>query len=38
MKMPYEGSPTGEEIDGDAWGANLSENFAPAPDEFFRAP
>jgi thiol-disulfide isomerase/thioredoxin len=36
-KLNGNGKPTGATIDGDAWGDNVPENFAPALDAFFHA-
>lgn len=35
FKLDAQGKPTGEVIDGDAWGENIPENIAPPMDEFF---
>jgi thiol-disulfide isomerase/thioredoxin len=35
FKLDAQGQPTGEVIDGDAWGENIPENIAPPMDEFF---
>jgi thiol-disulfide isomerase/thioredoxin len=35
FKLNTQGQPTGEVIDGDAWGENIPENIAPPMDEFF---
>ena len=35
FKLDSEGNPTGEVIDGNAWGENIPENMAPPLDEFF---
>jgi thiol-disulfide isomerase/thioredoxin len=35
FKLDAQGHPTGETIDGDAWGDNIPENIAPPMDEFF---
>jgi thiol-disulfide isomerase/thioredoxin len=35
FKLDAQGQPTGEIIDGDAWGENIPENIAPPMDEFF---
>lgn len=35
FKLDAQGQPTGEVIDGDAWGDNIPENIAPPMDEFF---
>lgn len=37
-KLDEQGNPTGAVVDGDAWGENIPENFAPVLDEFFHAP
>jgi hypothetical protein len=35
FKLDSDGKPTGEVIDGNAWGENIPENMAPPLDEFF---
>ncbi|HSB01889.1 MAG TPA: hypothetical protein VLE49_14660 [Anaerolineales bacterium] len=35
FKLDAQGKPTGEVIDGNAWGDNIPENIAPPMDEFF---
>jgi thiol:disulfide interchange protein len=35
FKLDAQGHPTGETIDGNAWGANIPENIAPPMDKFF---
>jgi hypothetical protein len=35
FKLDAQGQPTGEVIDGNAWGENIPENIAPPMDEFF---
>lgn len=35
FKLDAQGHPTGEVIDGNAWGDNIPENIAPPMDEFF---
>lgn len=35
FKLDAHGQPTGEVIDGNAWGDNIPENIAPPMDEFF---
>ena len=35
FKLDENGQPTGETIDGNAWGENIPENIAPPMDEFF---
>lgn len=35
FKLDAQGQPTGEVIDGNAWGDNIPENIAPPMDEFF---
>lgn len=35
FKLDAEGNPTGETVDGNAWGENIPENFAPVMDRFF---
>jgi len=35
FKLDAQGRPTGEVIDGNAWGENIPENMAPPMDEFF---
>jgi thiol:disulfide interchange protein len=35
FKLDGQGQPTGEVIDGNAWGDNIPENIAPPMDEFF---
>jgi thiol-disulfide isomerase/thioredoxin len=35
FKLDAQGNPTGEVIDGNAWGDNIPENIAPPMDEFF---
>jgi thiol-disulfide isomerase/thioredoxin len=35
FKLDAQGQPTGETIDGDAWGDNIPENIAPPMDKFF---
>jgi thiol-disulfide isomerase/thioredoxin len=37
FKLDENGNPTGAVVDGDAWGENIPENFAPILDEFFHA-
>lgn len=34
-KLDAQGNPTGELVDGNAWGANTPANMAPVMDEFF---
>ena len=36
-KLDANGKPTGEKIDGGAWGDNIPENMAPPLDRFFHA-
>jgi thiol-disulfide isomerase/thioredoxin len=38
FRLDYEGNPTGAVVDGNAWGENIPENFAPVLDEFFHTP
>ena len=35
FKLDADGRPTGDQIDGSAWGKDIPENFAPVLDEFF---
>ena len=35
FKLDEDGKPTGETVDGNAWGDNIPENFAPVMDKFF---
>lgn len=35
FKLDAQGHPTGETIDGNAWGENIPENIAPPMDKFF---
>ena len=35
FKLDSEGRPSGEVIDGGAWGENIPKNMAPPLDEFF---
>jgi thiol-disulfide isomerase/thioredoxin len=35
FKLDAEGKPTGETVDGNAWGDNIPENMAPVMDKFF---
>ncbi|RPJ22378.1 MAG: hypothetical protein EHM33_23685 [Chloroflexi bacterium] len=35
FKLDVQGRPTGEVIDGNAWGENIPENIAPPMDKFF---
>jgi thiol-disulfide isomerase/thioredoxin len=35
FKLDEDGQPTGDIVDGGAWGENIPENFAPVLDEFF---
>ncbi len=35
FKLDGDGQPTGDQIDGGAWGKDTPENFAPVLDEFF---
>jgi thiol:disulfide interchange protein len=35
FKLDAQGNPTGEVIDGNAWGDNIPENIAPPMNEFF---
>ena len=35
FKLDVDGHPTGEVIDGSAWGENIPENMAPPLDKFF---
>lgn len=35
FKLDAQGHPTGETIDGNAWGDNIPENIAPPMDQFF---
>ncbi len=35
FKLDAQGQPTGEVIDGNAWGDNIPENIAPPMDQFF---
>ena len=35
FKLDADGRPTGETVDGNAWGENIPENFAPVMDKFF---
>ena len=35
FKLRADGQPTGDQIDGGAWGKDIPENFAPVLDEFF---
>jgi hypothetical protein len=35
FKLDAKGQPTGEAIDGGAWGEDIPENIAPVMDEFF---
>ena len=37
-KLDEQGNPTGSVVDGNAWGDNIPENFAPVLDQFFHAP
>jgi hypothetical protein len=35
FKLDSKGNPTGETVDGNAWGDNIPENMAPVMDKFF---
>ena len=35
FQLDGDGNPTGKTVDGNAWGENIPENFAPVMDEFF---
>ncbi len=35
FKLDANGKPTGETVDGGAWGENIPENTAPVMDRFF---
>jgi len=35
FKLDADGLPTGDQIDGSAWGKDIPENFAPVLEEFF---
>jgi thiol-disulfide isomerase/thioredoxin len=35
FKLDSKGNPTGETVDGNAWGNNIPENMAPVMDKFF---
>ncbi len=35
FKLDAKGQPTGDQIDGGAWGKDIPENFAPVLDKFF---
>ena len=35
FKLDADGKPTGETVDGNAWGDNIPENMAPVMDKFF---
>jgi thiol:disulfide interchange protein len=35
FKLDAEGNPTGETVDGNAWGDNIPENMAPVMNKFF---
>ena len=35
FKLDADGKPTGETVDGNAWGENIPENMAPVMDKFF---
>jgi thiol:disulfide interchange protein len=37
FKLDANGNPTGETVDGNAWGENIPENMAPVMDRFFHA-
>ena len=37
FRLDAEGKPTGDFIDGNAWGENIPENMAPPLKEFFQA-
>ncbi len=37
FRLDTEGRPTGDFIDGNAWGENIPENMAPPLKEFFQA-
>jgi hypothetical protein len=36
-RLDADGQPTGDTIDGNAWGANIPENMAPPLKEFFQS-
>jgi thiol-disulfide isomerase/thioredoxin len=35
FKLDTDGNPTGQTVDGNAWGDNITENMAPVMDKFF---
>jgi thiol-disulfide isomerase/thioredoxin len=37
FKLDADGNPTGQTVDGNAWGDNIPENIAPVMDKFFHA-